>query len=95
MKISDLVPGTGNVELQAEVIEVEEPREIDKMGRKLRVSNVVLKDETGTIKLTLWNAQIDAVSLGCKVQVSNAYVNVFLDEPKLTLGKFGKIQVVP
>ncbi len=94
MKISDLSPGTGSVELEAEVVDVEEPREINKMGRNLRVANVTLKDETGTITLTLWNEKIDEVSVGSKVKITNGYVNTWQSKAQLTLGKFGKMEIV-
>ena len=94
MKISDLSPGTGNVELEAEVVEVETPREINKMGKMLRVANATIKDDSGTITLVLWNDEIDKVQPGNVIKVSNGYVNSWKDKMQLTLGKFGKMQVV-
>ena len=94
MKISELTPGTGNVDLEAEVASVETPREVNKNGRVLRVANVTLKDDSGTIVLTLWNDNIDKVQEGAKVRISNGYVNTWQDKTQLTLGKFGKIDVV-
>ena len=44
MKISDLTPGTGNVELEAEIVGIGETREINKMGRQLRVCDVTVKE---------------------------------------------------
>jgi ssDNA-binding replication factor A large subunit len=94
VKIAELSPGTGNVELEAEVVDIEAPREINKMGRTLRVANVTVKDDSGTISLVLWNEKIDQVSVGAKVKISNGYVNTWQDKPQLTLGKFGKLEVV-
>lgn len=94
MKISDLMPGTGNVDLEAEVVGVEAPREINKNGRSLRVANVTLRDDSGTISLVLWNDQIDKVSEGAKVKITNGYVNTWQDKLQLTLGKFGKLEVL-
>lgn len=94
MKISDLSAGTGNVEIEAEVVEVETPREINKMGKMLRVANATIKDDSGTITLVLWNDEIDKVQPGNVVKISNGYVNSWKDKMQLTLGKFGKMQVV-
>ncbi len=94
MKISELTPGTGNVDLEAEVVGIEAPREINKMGRNLRVANATIKDASGTITLTLWNDQIDQVREGSKVKISNGYVNTWQDKAQLTLGKFGKLEVL-
>ena len=94
MKISELSPGTGNVNLEAEVVKVEEPREINKYGRKLRVANVTIKDDSGEMTLVLWNDEIDKVKEGCKIKLENAYVNEWQGNSQLTLGKFGKMEVI-
>ena len=94
MKISELSSGTGNVELEVEVVDIETPREINKMGRVLRVANVNIKDDSGTIALVLWNEKIDEVSVGSKIKITNGYVNTWQDKPQLTLGKFGKMEVI-
>ena len=94
MNISELTPGTGNVEVKGEIVEIEAPREFNKNGRTLRVANATLRDESGTITLVLWNDDIDKVQAGNNVKVTNGYVNVWKDTPQLTLGKFGKLEVV-
>ncbi|MBI4406560.1 DNA-binding protein [Candidatus Micrarchaeota archaeon] len=94
MNISELSPGTSNVEVQGEIVEIETPREFNKNGRQLRVANAVLRDESGTISLVLWNDEIDKVQPGNVVKITNGYVNVWRDTPQLTLGKLGKMEVV-
>ena len=93
MKISELTPGTGNVELEVEVAGIEQPREINKNGRVLRVANATLKDDSGTISLVLWNDNIDKIQEGSKIKITNGYVNTWQDKMQLTLGKFGKMEV--
>ncbi|MFH1107351.1 MAG: DNA-binding protein [Candidatus Micrarchaeota archaeon] len=94
MKISELKPGATNVEVKGEIVELEQPREINKMGRTLRVANASLKDASGTITLTLWNDSIDQVQVGSVVHITNAYVNTWQDKTQLTLGKFGKMEAI-
>ncbi|MCL4372209.1 OB-fold nucleic acid binding domain-containing protein [Candidatus Marsarchaeota archaeon] len=95
MKISDLKAGTGNVSLTATVIQKEEPREVvNKFGKRLTVANITLKDETGTINMSLWGDDINTVKTGDKIELSNCYVNEFRGVPQLSTGKFGKIKVV-
>lgn len=93
MKISELTPGTGNVNLEVEVVSVSEPREINKYGRQLRVADVVVRDDSGSITLVLWNDNIDKVSVGAKAVIKNGYVNTWQDKVQLTLGKFGSIDL--
>ncbi|HIH20605.1 TPA: DNA-binding protein [Candidatus Micrarchaeota archaeon] len=94
MKISELAPGTGSVELEAEVVGIEAPREINKNGRSLRVANATIKDDSGTIALVLWNDAIDTIQEGSKIKITNGYVNTWQDKMQLTLGKFGKMEVL-
>ncbi len=91
MNISELKPGTGSVNIEAEVTSIEPTREINKMGRKLRVTNAMIKDDSGSITLVLWNQQIDTVKVGDKIKIENGYVNEWQGAPQLTLGKFGKL----
>ena len=94
MKISELKVGTGSISLDAEVVAIEPTREINKYGRKLRVANATIKDDSGTITLVLWNDEIDKVKEGSKIKIENGYVNEWQGNPQLTLGKFGKMTVL-
>ncbi len=94
MNISELKPGTGSVNIEAEVVSIDSEREINKYGRKLRVANATIKDESGSITLVLWNEQIDTVKAGAKIKIENGYVNEWQGAPQLTLGKFGKLTVL-
>ncbi|HEV2192327.1 MAG TPA: OB-fold nucleic acid binding domain-containing protein [Nitrosopumilaceae archaeon] len=72
-----------------------EPRTVNlKAGGQAQVADAILKDETGQIKLTLWDAQIKMVKAGSKVTVENGYINSFKGENSLNVGKYGKLNVV-
>ena len=94
MKISDLKPKQGNVDIVVDVIDVEFPREFQKFGKPGKVATAVAKDETGDIKLTLWNEDIDKVKAGDKIHLTNGYVNEWQGEMQLTTGRMGKLEVV-
>jgi replication factor A1 len=94
MKISELRPGTGSVMVEAEVASKDSEREVNKYGRTLRVANVTIKDDSGSITLVLWNDQIEQVKVGDKIKIENGYVNEWQGAAQLTLGKFGKLSVV-
>lgn len=91
MKISEIEVRMGKIDVEGEVIDKEEPREI---RENLKVCNATLKDESGEIKLTLWNDEIKKVNVGDKVKVTNGYCNEFQGEKQLTAGKFGQLEVV-
>lgn len=92
--IKDLQARQGNIELTAEVVSVSESRSISKPGFSGRVATAVLKDETGQIKLSLWNDQIDQVSEGAKVKITKGYVSEWQGELQLSTGKFGMLEVL-
>jgi len=94
MKISELRTGQGSANIEAEVTEVSEAREFEKYGRTLKVATAKIKDDSGEIKLSLWNADIDKVKVGDIVKITNGYVSEFQGEKQLTTGKFGKLEVL-
>ena len=94
MNISELRARQGSVNLEAVIKSIEEPRAFNKFGRDLRVTNAIIEDDSGSIKLTLWNADIDNVHVGDTVRVTNGFVNEFKGENQLTTGKFGKLEVI-
>ncbi|MBI2657927.1 hypothetical protein HYX08_04510 [Candidatus Woesearchaeota archaeon] len=94
MQIKDLKPKQGNVDVIVDVVDIGVPREFQKFGKAGRVSTAIAKDETGDIKLTLWNEDIDKVKAGDKIHITNGYVNEWQGEMQLTTGRMGKLEVV-
>jgi replication factor A1 len=94
MKISELQAKQGNVEILAEVVDKEKEREFEKFGKKGKVCNAMIKDATGSVKLTLWNEQIEQVNVGDTIKVSNGWVSEWQGEKQLSTGKFGKLELV-
>ena len=94
MQIKDLKPKMGNVDVTVDIVDVGEAREFQKFGKPGKVSNAIAKDETGDIKLTLWNEDIDKVKAGDKVHITNGYVNEWQGEMQLTTGRMGKMEIV-
>ena len=93
-KIKELQSGQCSVEVEAVIKEIEEPKSFNKYGRELRLRNAVIEDDSGFVKLTLWNEDVDKYAVGEKVKITNGYVNEFQGEKQLTSGKFGKIEKV-
>lgn len=92
--ISDLRHGMKKVNLEAKVTEVQEPRMVHtQFGNSALLSNATIEDETGTIKLCLWDQQVNAVTTGDEIKVQNATVFTFKGEKQLRLGKIGTVTV--
>lgn len=94
MKISELKSGEGKVDVIVSVKSKETPRSMIKFGKELSVCNAVVEDDSGKIKMTLWNDDIVKVGQGDKIHITNGYVSEFQGEKQLTAGKFGKIEVL-
>ncbi len=100
LKIKNIVSGMRSVELIGRVVSISERRDFEKEGRKGSVVNIVLGDETGTVRLSLWDDEINILNtLGVEendiLKVSNAYVKVDgRGNHELRLGRFGKIEKI-
>ncbi len=93
MQVKDLQARQGNVDIELEVIEKQPVREFNKFGKPGKVANAIGKDETGTVKITLWNEQTEQVEAGDKIRFTNAYVGEWQGELQLSTGKFGTLDV--
>jgi replication factor A1 len=94
-KIGDLKVGMKKVSLKAEVLETPKPRVIyTRYGTTACVSNTLIRDETGSMKMSLWNSQISMVHKGDKVEVKNGEVARFSGEKQLRLGRSGSLSVI-
>lgn len=94
MKISELKPGMKRIDIEAKVLNLSEAREVTtRAGEQSRVATADVSDDSGTVKLTLWNEQIDQVKVNTSVKVENGYVTSFRGETQLNVGRYGKLTV--
>jgi len=82
------------IDLKAKIIEIPPMKAVvTRFGNQSYVSNVEIADETGSIRLCLWNGQINKVHVGDEVEIENSYVASFAGEPQLRLGRKGIVSV--
>lgn len=95
MNIKDLRDGMRRVDAEGEIVEISDPRSVNlRTGDQARVADCTLKDDSGQIKLSLWDDQIDVVKRGAKIRITNGYTNSFRGEVRLNVGKYGKLEVL-
>ena len=94
MKIGELKPNMADVEIEAEVESMEEPRQAQTKYGPKPVATAHLKDDTGTIDLTLWGNQISSVKAGDKVKITGGFVKEWNGNIQLTVTRNGEIQVL-
>jgi ssDNA-binding replication factor A large subunit len=98
-KIKNIITGMRSVDIVAKLLQVWDVREFSKKtGGTGRVMNLLFGDETGTIRLSLWDEQIDAFnSMGIKegdvLDVTHAWTKADnRDNPEMRLGKSSTIR---
>lgn len=96
LKIRDFQVGMKNIDVEGKIIEKSDTSEVySRYGYVHRASYAKISDETSSIRLILWNEQIDGISVGDVVQIKNGYVSQFRGVDQLNIGKRnGKITVI-
>jgi len=93
--VKDLRAGMKRVNLKTEVLEIPKPAQVHtQFGNTVMVVNALVGDDSGKIKLCLWEAQIGSISIGDQIELKNGQVCVFRGEKQLRLGKNGSLSVI-
>ncbi len=83
------------INVTAEIIEIPPTRHVfTRWESEAYVSNVKLADKTGSIRLSLWNNQIETFHVGDEVEIKNCNVSRFVGEPQLRLGSKSTMSVI-
>jgi replication factor A1 len=91
MLVKDLRPNTKVEELVVEVVSVSEARKFATAKGSGVVASAAVKDESGEVKMSLWNEQIQQVKEGDKLRIENGWCSEFRDEKQVSTGKFGTL----
>jgi len=91
-KIKELEARKGFDEITAEVISKSDARDV--RNGELKVADAEIKDDSGSIKLTLWNDEIEKVQSGDIVKITKGWVNEFQGNLSVSAGKFGTLEVI-
>ncbi len=94
MKASEVKPGMRNVSLDLKVVEKGEPHSFNTDKGKGRVATAVCEDDSGKVKISLWNDEIEKIEVGDKIHIENGYSRLFKDEVHVSAGKYGELKVI-
>jgi len=93
--VRDLRAGMKRVNLKADVLEIPKPAQVHtQFGNTVLVVNALISDDTGKIKLCLWEGQIGSINVGDNIELRNGQVCVFRGEKQVRLGKNGSLCVI-
>ena len=94
-KIKGLKTGMKRINLKARVLEISRPQlALTRYNDYVMFTNVALIDETGTVKLTLWNDRINSLSINDVVEIKNAKVTAYKGETQLRIGRHSELRVI-
>ncbi|MHA2078876.1 MAG: GNAT family N-acetyltransferase [Candidatus Thorarchaeota archaeon] len=92
-RIEDIRDGQQRVIVEGLMENITETRTVSsrKTGEELKVADVTLSDDTGSIKLVLWNNQIPQVKVNSTIRIEEGYVKTYRDELQMSVGQWGMI----
>jgi ssDNA-binding replication factor A large subunit len=98
-KIGDLKEGMGSVNVAALAIQVGETRAfVRRDGTEGRVVSVLLEDDTGTVRLSLWDDDVsltENIKSGSIIVVENGYTRAGFQGIDLNAGRNGRVHIDP
>jgi replication factor A1 len=81
------------VNIEGRIDSITDPRTVNlRTGGTAQVADAMISDETGSIKLSLWDDQINLVKDGDTVSIENGYTQAFRGENSLNIGRYGKMK---
>ena len=92
MKIKDLKEGMSDVNVRGRVLEVRDPKIVQTRRGPKRISEAIVGDETGRVKLTLWGEHAGSLEEGEAVEISGAWTTSYRGEVQLNVGYKGNIE---
>lgn len=98
LQIKSIMPGLRDVEVVGKVMQIFPARTFQVQERTGQVANLIIADETGSIRLVLWGDQckhLDTLKLSDIVKVRSAYVKDQNSTLELHLGNRGILIINP
>ena len=94
MKVKDLKPNNSVDSIELEIVSKGEPKAFSTARGQGSLCNCAGKDETGEVKITLWNEQIGQVEEGNKIKIENGWVSEYRGEKQLSTGRNGTLVIL-
>ena len=96
LQVKNVLAGMRNVTISAKVIKIYEVREFDRNGKKGKVGNFLVGDETGVIRVVAWNEKADLLtklSEGDLVEIENGYSRENQGKAEVHLGDKSQVKI--
>lgn len=94
MKANRVKPGMRNLSLELKVVDKEEPHSFESDSGEGRVATAICEDDSGKVKVSLWDDEIDRVEVGDMIKIESGYSKLFKDEVYVSAGRYGELKVL-
>jgi replication factor A1 len=89
-KITELKPGMNNIDIICKIKIIFPVKEFEKNGKKRKLQNMIIEDDTGETIATLWNGDIEKLkninaTKGEKIKITNCYVSEYNNKTQISL----------
>ena len=84
---------SSRIEVVGKVERKEEIRTVNTKFGETKVCNAYLADETGEVRLTLWDSDVERIQNGYTISIQNGYARVFRGEKYLQVFR-GSIHII-
>lgn len=93
LNIENIMPGMQNVDVVGKVVRISPVREFKTEKAEGKVANITIADKTGSVRLSLWNDEVERlqeIEMGDIVNV-RGFVREGMSGPEVRLGRKGMI----
>ena len=98
LKINKILAGMRNVEVVGKVVQKYELREFNSSGRQGKVANLLISDETGTIRVVFWNDLTDKfkeINEDDVIKISSGYARANNNRAEIHLNDQSNVEINP
>lgn len=94
IKIKDLAPNRRRLNIKVRVLEIGEKKDIvsRRTGDMHRIVETLVGDDTGVVKLTLWDDKVNSLEAGKSYLIKNTNTTVYQGTLRLNAGKYSEIE---
>lgn len=95
-KISDLKDGMNGISLIVRAKQIFQPKNFEKDGKTGKLCSLIIDDDSGEMRLTIWNDDVDKlndlkIERGSTIILKGCYTKSFNDKLQLNLGRGGQL----
>ncbi len=94
MKASEVKPGMRNITLELKIVDIGEPHYFENEKGEGRVATATCEDDSGEVKVSLWDDEIDKVDVGDNIRIESGYSRLFKDKVHVNVGRYGELEVL-